>query len=191
MCARRKRRSQRRDRSVSARIITVTSAPMVSGFGPSVMPHYHGGKARPGVCLTLRFRPARTDQRFTMFARFITSIPSQLRTDRRTTTTAQSPRRSLWGFVSTADPQPDTRSRHADSNAPELGGPRDVIRHRLRAALMRRASTAMRVDRPLGRCCRRREQECCIAWIRSYKSRPPTKGLLSRSWPHRRRVSTL
>jgi len=41
------------------------------------------------------------------------------------------------------------------------------LRHRLRVSVMRRASTAMRVDRPLGRCCRRREQECCIAWIRS------------------------
>ena len=36
MCARRKRRSQRRDRSVSARVITVTPPPTVTDSGPSV-----------------------------------------------------------------------------------------------------------------------------------------------------------
>ena len=38
MCARRKRRSQRRDRSVSARVITVTPLPMVTDSGPSRAP---------------------------------------------------------------------------------------------------------------------------------------------------------
>jgi hypothetical protein len=41
ICARRKCRSQPRARPVLPRIITVTSFPMVTDFGPSVAPQYH------------------------------------------------------------------------------------------------------------------------------------------------------
>jgi len=40
MCAQRKRRSQRRDRSMSARVITVTPPPMVTDSGPTVTSHF-------------------------------------------------------------------------------------------------------------------------------------------------------
>lgn len=46
MCARRKPRSQRRARSVSARVITVTLPPTVTDCGPSHTPHNPGWNTR-------------------------------------------------------------------------------------------------------------------------------------------------